>query len=424
MAVGIDALFIIARLNIIIPLPFLIFAFVAEERTAIVKFSQGRIWFNPNTSIPISDSNLPLQNCTVTDRPFYWEITPLGFQKENGTLKVAITNYEPANQQNWKGVAPKSPISFIAFSNLSWEGLSIYLSSYNQNAKANMLHSAESKELSPLHEATLQVKVRLSDLEFHQGYVSFSKEFRWSEQLQTIRIENKHIFPEIKYLLPYVAKLLKKKTINAVLKVGRKDGQTQYIKCSSDEISQLNESSLRVIRISCLEDARKRLFQAEGNNIFDPSLDSIDDLLMGNIDSFEKDLLLALIEKGEVRNAQQLQHLSTLLPEDEKLYLTIDPQFGFVFKIIGEEMTHFVWELADSHATYIWTFPEITSSSKQLNILKHEFSMLATHGRSYYKESFENKDDLYLRVVKHATQSNPMVDQFYQWRMKVERLLI
>ncbi len=394
------------------------------SKKVIIKFQDGRIWFNSSTSIEIHASNLPVDNCTLTSRPFYWEIMPKNFDKTNGTLEVIINSFEPEVSSDWIGTTPKYKITSISFLNLNWEDFSLFLSSYNKEAKLGMPSSSSRLHSSQFHEITLTQKVRLADLRFERGYVSFTKLFRWASDEQTIKVHNQHIIPQLKLLLPYLIKLLKKKTINVQLKIGRENGKTTYINASSSDIDKINQESLQVIKVFQLDHARKKLHDIDIKNIFNPPPHIIDDILLGNIDSFEKELLFSILTKEEVRNKYQLNLLSTLLSDQQKLFLTIDPQFGFVFRIEGAEMSHYIWELVNSHATYIWSFPKDLPPDNQLRRIEEEFAVLSQHGRNYYKGYFENSDALFLNIVNHTTTHNPMLDQFNRWRMRVEGLLV
>lgn len=394
------------------------------SKKIIIKFQDERIWFDSKESIEIQATNLPDDNCTLTSRPFYWEIIPKTFNKNKGTLEVAISNFNPKVSSPWIGSCPKYRITSINFHNLNWDDFSLFVSSYNNKAKLSMPSSSTKMESARFHEVTLTERIRLMDLKFEKGHVSFDKCFSWASDEQLIKIHNPHIFPQLKLLLPYLIKLLKKKTINVELKIGRENGKTTYINAISKDIDKINQESLQVIKVFQLDDTRKKLRDSNMQNIFNPPPQIIDDIILGNIDSFERELLFSILSKEEVRNKHQLNHLSSLLSDKQKLFLTIDPQFGFVFRIEGEEMIHFIWELVNSHATYIWSFPKDITPTSQLQRIEEEFAVLTQHGRSYYKSYFENSDALFLNIVNHSTTHNPMVDQFNRWRMRVEGLMI
>ena len=56
--------------------------------------------------------------------------------------------------------------------------------------------------------------------------------------------------------------------------------------------------------------------------------------------------------------------------------------------------------------------------------LEAEFNIITTHGRSHYRNFFEPKDGLFLSIVNHKNNQNPMIDHFGEWRLSLERLLV
>ena len=156
------------------------------------------------------------------------------------------------------------------------------------------------------------------------------------------------------YVKPYFTKVIGKKTIEVMVNVTKKDGIIEYMHASSEDLIKIDAETIYVIRSFQLNDIKKQLRQEERDNIFmhEETLD-ISDIPLGNIDDLEKELLFSILESMDVRNEAQLRYLSELQPEYDKLMLTVQPQFGFVFTIRGKEMNHYIWELINSHATYL-----------------------------------------------------------------------
>ena len=70
----------------------------------------------------------------------------------------------------------------------------------------------------------------------------------------------------------------------------------------------------------------------------------------------ENDVLNLLVEKGKIRNWRNLEYLSAdKQSENYKFKFTLHPEFGFLFLVEGEKYLHFIWELRNSNATYLWS---------------------------------------------------------------------
>ena len=86
-------------------------------------------------------------------------------------------------------------------------------------------------------------------------------------------------------------------------------------------------------------------------------------------------------------------------------------------------MHHFIWELLDSHATYIWSMPHTPFREASQNI-ENEISSINQIGRSQYKAHFQNRPDLFFNTVIHKKANSSYEDYFPRWRHIVESLLV
>jgi len=101
---------------------------------------------------------------------------------------------------------------------------------------------------------------------------------------------------------------------------------------------------------------------------------------------------------------RQLAYLAgTKQSQNHKLRYTLNPNFGFLFLIEGAKNKHFVWELLNSHATYIWSIDKSVKEIKlQFKRVESIINMIRTSGRGNYKRAFRNNhqdNDLVFRVI-------------------------
>ena len=70
----------------------------------------------------------------------------------------------------------------------------------------------------------------------------------------------------------------------------------------------------------------------------------------------KNDVLNLLVEKGKIRNWRNLEYLSSdKQSENYKFKFTLHPAFDFLFLGESEKYHHFIWELRNSNATYLWS---------------------------------------------------------------------
>ena len=144
----------------------------------------------------------------------------------------------------------------------------------------------------------------------------------------------------------------------------------------------------------------------------------------GNIDISEKEILFLLIDKHEIRNAKELAYLANQIQdENTSLYLNLNPKIGFVFVFFGEELLHFIWELLDSNATYIWSKKKGNFESA-LKEIEKQISLIRSIGRAQYRHEFENSSTLYFNFLFHKTSKSEIDDPFPLWIKKIHELLI
>lgn len=154
------------------------------------------------------------------------------------------------------------------------------------------------------------------------------------------------------------------------------------------------------------------------------------DDIEGNVfNQTEKDILNFFLEKKGVRNKKQLAYLSgKKQSENHKLRYTLNPNFGFLFLVEGEKNNHFIWELLNSNATYIWS---IEKSEREVELqfkrIEDIVNTVRTSGRENYKSAYRNNhqdNDLVFRVISHENIDSNLIDEFPKWKNKLNEQLI
>jgi len=113
--------------------------------------------------------------------------------------------------------------------------------------------------------------------------------------------------------------------------------------------------------------------------------------------------------------------------ENHKLRYTLNPNFGFLFLVEGAENNQFVWELLNSHATYIWSIDKQQAEIElQFKRIESIVTTVRTSGRENYKRGYKNNhqdNDLVFRVIHHEDIASDLVDAFPKWKSKLNEQL-
>ena len=391
----------------------------------IVLIKDNSIHFSKNSSITISSTNLPHEDIQLSSRDIYWELKLEQYDHDTGKLDVFINNYDVDAPFSWVGRTPKYKIELLHFLELNWEELEQHLVYYNQAAKKQLECNKSSANTNIVSEAHLLHTVRISDLRIHNGYIIYQKKVSWAKEEVTFRINHGDMFEQLNFITPYFAKVIGKKTIDVNVTVGRQSEETIYLKTQSADLDKINTDTLYIIKHRQLADFKKALKKENGDNVM-LTPEALQDLIndFGNIDSIERQLLFSILEKNKINNASQLLYLSEIISIEARLILTTQPQFGFIFTFIGDDFMHFIWELTNSHATYVWSLNNTKSVRENIKILEQEFTIITKQGRSFYRHSFEAQDDLFFHALNHKRSRDPMIDHFTYWKDRLEQLLV
>lgn len=396
--------------------------------TVVIKIQDNFIWFNPNEKIELLATNLPDRLFKFSSRPMYWNLQMYQFDKKTKNLFVSILNYDSNDVVTWQSQSPKSKIKKLTIQNIDWESFSKCLSYYDGQLKVTLqsLLNQENPTLSlDRRPVTILHRLSINKMKIGSGCLTYTKKVRWSSEPQTFTIEHPLMIPQMELIKPYFHNIMGGKMIDVEVSVLHQGAHVEILKTHAPQLQKINNSSLYIMRGLQIKDWVKMQKQHYHKNILQEEIDlSFDPSEIGNVDSIERELLNRILMESGVRNKLQLQYLSDGTSPTDRLMLTVQPQFGFIFTIRGDEMVHCIWELVDSHATYIWSFPHAMQSNRYFKILRREFAKITELGRQVYRDSYDSNNDYYLRTINHGNSNDPLVDRFGQWRIKVEGCLV
>jgi len=400
-------------------------------KTVFLKISNKEIHFNETDYIPIEKTNLPYEDMRFNTeyQDIFWEVELIKFDEENEELYVKVTDYNPHNRGSFRDQRFKYPFYRINFELLDWQQVEQQLSSYRISAikdyffglttsqRAELRNSSWPDpdsmptgpvELEPVGELPtkkdketvafkrrIEEVIRISFLEFrfYEGFVSTSKMLKNTAVPTEIVIHNPAFRQEFEYIKEYFVRYFGRKTVKVFIDYELDSDKITDLNCKCPDLEGIDDSVIEAIKVKRTNILRKPN-KKETKSILD--LAEIFHLMndpsagINVFDQSEEDILNHFINLEGIRNKQQLSYLAyDLQLSTEKIRFTIHPIFGFVFFYKTNNNSYFIWELLDSHATYIWYVENSVMSSMSLFMeLEKAIEYIKTLGREVYKQAY------------------------------------
>jgi len=442
------------------------------KKEIIIKIENNRIYLTPRLSISLNQTNIPEDSLSFRNsKTFYWLLEMLSYDGAKECLSVRIMDYEYADPLPFVRQEPKRAVSRLHFESLDWEELELQLSSYQKKKLEGLLvfeetdpfeetpdyiipksttfkipeHPEDSPNKPDPGEVNIPqpsktssyrdtISVPFEALIFKLGYVAFSRFIPQFEMELDFKISNEHLLAEFEPIKFWFAKKLKAKEIKVALRVDLYDDGEIESFAKSIHIDQITPAFIEGVKyqrtaaltkMPKISDINKALFSSE--DIFD-QLDTKDQ--KGNaFQQSEMDILNHFLKDANIRNKQQLQYLAgNKQSENYPLRYTLAPHFGFIFLVEGDQNNHFIWELLNSHATYIWSIEKGEQAIHlQYKRIETTINSIRTSGRGLYKQAYHAThidQDLAFRVINHASIHSNFSDSFLKWKHKLNEHLI
>lgn len=424
----------------------------------ILKINNEGVYLNSLFFVPIGQTNIPHAHLTFRDhQEIFWKVAVILYEEDHKCLKVKVQDYNSTDISSFESQQLGVMVDLILFEKFDWGKLEPQLASYKKVELLKILTNLEadpfSKAQMSFQEATNSWKeattstfrmpsirfikaefwVSFTDIQFKGGYVTFRRHVKGVFGELDFKIYNQHVLPEFESVKLWFSKRLKVKGIRAVVSVDLTDYEVTGHKATSDQIDLITPELIdsikyqRVLSLTKQDDIStpgKTLFTHE--EIFIGI--AMDDIPGNTFNQTEEDVLNILKEKGTVRNKKQLAYLAERKQtENHKLYYTLRPNFGFMFLIEGSRYNHFVWELLNSNATYVWSFGRTkVEIGMQFKRMHQIINTIKTSGRNKYKEAYSNSrqdSDLVFKFITHDNINSGLIDDFLSWKSKLNNQL-
>jgi hypothetical protein len=427
-------------------------------QSVLIRIHRGKIFFNDTLSIPVHQTNLPRTTIDWNKvEDVFWETKQVEFMRPANRLRIKVLNYFPRETDAFYQQNPKSSVDSLEFINLQdeaalWQCIRYSMTEINQldqsiaEAYEEINASAADRRIplkrkNPLFRSApaqevleKEFNIPFKDAAFKLGYVVFEHPVQETGELVRFKIRNDFLLPEFDLIKSYFMKALgtRKFGVNARItvenkKVVRTEATSRIISLINEDLidSIRNIRTLGITRPPFRGDIDKSLFTS--GDIFD---EFAPDEKEGNIfNQSEEEILKFLLEKSNVRNRKQLEYLAGQKQVGHsKLKFTLHPFFGFLFTLEGERMNHFVWELLNSHATYIWSAGKGEDElGLQYRRVEDAINQVRNSGREQYKQACRispNDPDLVFNVIVHENVNSPFIDSFVMWRHRLNELIV
>ena len=431
-----------------------------ENQEVIIKVIENGVYFNSDKLIGLNDIDfhhfkqtkyLEKLNC----EQIIWLQIKIN-SIENDIVKAEIINFLPKNTNTFYQNAITKDFSKIWFWSKNTYGLLI-LTKYSKSINPiKITKSVTENNQSQLKQTyfenknifvkepkklilTDKFKLHFTDIKICFGCATFEKFVKELNSKIEFSIKNDYFEPNFDLIKFHFPKLLKppSKTINIEIYIETIDGKIINKIAKSKEIEQIDNNFIDIIHYQrIMQLVKNPLIESPDKSLYTPDeiFKEFETSELGNVfKDNDKEILKILLEKLNVRNQKQLNYLSGKLQSDKDIIRfslkSKKNSFGFLFYIDkGLTKHHFVWELINSHATYIWS---IDKNNQNLNSLfsriQNTINMIKTIGRDEYKQEYKNRQidqDIDFDIIRHEHAKSDLIDHFPEWRKRLDEKIV
>jgi len=428
-----------------------------QGKTVILRLHEGNVWFNHSLSVPVDKTNLPQDRIRFDKiRDVFWLVEQHAYEKDSLTLFVNVKDYFLRDHEGFFHQRPKAPIDILHFGNLP-DAVSLKIALRYYNSEMGLLDQAmeegyeevlapqfqspeKTVKKNPLFRSypdqekiDLSFDVWFKDAEFKLGYIVFDKNIPTLRQMVRFKVDNDFLLPEFEFIKGYFVKALGTRKFDVTATVSLEQGKVAGTRAVSKVIAGINETLIDSIKYARTFNLTKTPFRGNmDKSLFtaDDIFDELDDIPQGNVfNQSELEILRQILEKYNVRNRKQLEYLSGVKQAPGKrLKFTLHPYFGFLFTVEGERMMHFIWELLNSHATYVWSLDKGEGSvERQGRRVEDAINQVRASGRDTYKQAWRSShldQDLVFHLIQHDDIQSAFVEGFVKWRHRLGEVLV
>ncbi len=420
----------------------------------VIKLSGSKIFLTEADYLPLSATSLPAETVAELahlNQDIYWEvIADYNPDTQHATLRVAdfIPDYEQI--KTFRKTAATNSVRFIQFEPFNEAAYHIWQVRYQKPVSQQwprLNHSEDAAEdladwqkadgrYGPIFQPqpprptawTATFKHRFAEAEFAAGEVSGV----WSKPPQgrqpvAFQIPNPHVRAEFGYIRDYLTRKLGSKTFDVSLSVLEYPGGRREVAATSQLINSIDQQLIETWRTRRAQQASK-LTAISPDASPAPTLTEVAQQLReaGEPASLISAAELQSILIDRAINRRQIQHLAQHKHDiSTPVRFTFGQYVGFVFLVGGVQNHHFCWELLNSNATYLWSFPPEIAYGDALTSLETALRLINKEGRIEYRKQHSTLSTNLLRFVRidHTRQGLTEDEVFDRWNRELNSLL-
>jgi hypothetical protein len=413
-----------------------------------VRLDNTKIDLNTRISLSYDKTNLPKHAFSFkSERPIFWKLLQISYDSASGTLNVAVMDYNASAETIQNEQEAKYPINELNFERLDWIKFEPQIFSYrlgqlkyfiiNYRDKLLDLRDEENEDVKQLkrtapniffsnreklaQELEIDEKIWYEDARFDKSKIVFTVHLKLYGIEKQLEIINPILRPEFEYIKLYFVKRLGKYFV-VKLKVKLLDGVLEEVVATSDDINNINENLVNTIRTESVLNLKHFKTERVDKSLYNLKELSSETNNISLLTTSANDILETFIKNGNVKNVKQLEYLSRDKQSlNERLQFTIKPLFGFVFHD-SEDKQCFIWELLNSHATYIWKSNYKDNKLDLGLIVEQAITTIKNEGRDAYKRYYKamNEAPFDFGVIDHHSNNLTDDERFSEWRKKME----
>jgi hypothetical protein len=405
----------------------------------------------------------------------YWRIELIEYYEDTKCWHVKVTDYSVKNIETFKKQKSTRQIEKVVFNKLDWRKLEPQLSSYQAIKLVDILYNhdinvqTQNDDFSfrpeiPFNQASYEIpeeipnrliqpfiqthhtpidprvdhlyinfSVKFQEATFVTGFVIFKKYIKKAGIQIEFKIKNDFILEEFDSIKFWFSKKLKTKRFDVAAIITTIDRKFSEASASSRQIEMITPYIIESVKY----DRTIALTKPPKTNNPDKSLYTTNDIFKlidselkeGNLfNQSEPEIIKTLTQTEHVRNRKQLEYLSDVKQTTKsKIHYTLSPLFGFIFLVESKLQYHFVWELLQTNATYIWS---IDKENKDINSLYAKMegiiNIIRVIGREEYKKTYYNRNlgfDFIFNAIEHQDISINLDIGFAKWKSRLDDLI-
>ncbi|MFZ6053478.1 hypothetical protein [Halocola ammonii] len=427
-----------------------------KNKEFLIKIENEGVSLTPQIHIPIESTNIPHKDLTFRlHKPIFWKVGLEALDSGNKSLLLNILDYDVEEVDKFDKQRSKNSIKQIHFTKFNWPDLEPLLTRYQPiklkeivenidvqprpkvDVPTAQLRKFDSESFpaieDPIIDRIVTVTKDFSEISFADGKMVFSHFFDEIQEGYELDVKNETIKKEFDTIKTWFKKALKIEKIKVSVKLSVQNGTLISVSTQSDQIDRITPELIDSVKLKrTLELTKESQDSNPDRTLFtsDDIFESLSSEESGQnvFNQTEEDLLWTFVQEKGVRNQKQLEYLALKRHNpDQKLRFTLHPHFGFLFTVTGANQIHFIWELLESHATYVWSFDrdvlEIEEQYRRMEeIIGHVHSVGRNKFKQHYKQGIIDSPPNFKSI--HHTGKRSAKDVFTDWKVKLNEVII